>query len=188
MSTKKNLSLVLLMFAMLFVACSSSQQKLANEITSKEKALYSDSTMRPDVAKANEIIGLYISYVDTYPKDTASAMYLFKAGDISSKINETHQAVQLFGRMISDYPEHSNTPYALFLQGFIYENQVGDPVKARPYYEAFIKTYPDHPIAGDVSFSLEHLGKTPEELIRGFENNEQQLSGDTDTTSVSVSK
>ena len=159
---------MLLIFAA--TACTSQQGKLSEQIATLEKELYSDSSMAPDAKKAKDAIALYTKYADNFPDDTTSASYLFKAGDLSSKINETQQAIDLFGKLIHKYPNHRTAPYALFLQGFIYENQVGDPLRAKPYYEAFLKTYPDHPIASDVSFSLENLGKTPEELIREFES------------------
>jgi len=189
---KKNQSLVaavLMLFVVAITACSSPQKKLSDEIEAKEKSLYGDSTMVPDAGKAKEVITLYVKYADEFPEDTASASYLFKAGDVSSKINETQQAIEIFGRLIQKYPEHSNAPFALFLQGFIYENQVGDPAKARPYYESFLKKYPDHPIASDVSFSLENLGKTPEQLIQEFESKsqDQELSSG-DSTKVSTAK
>lgn len=178
----------LLLIVTLFVACNSPQKKQNNEIAEREKQLYNDSSMVPDPVKAKEIIGLYIKYADTYPEDTVSASYLFKAGDISSKVNETHQAIQLFGRMVQKYPNHNNSPYALFLQGFIYENQIGDPLKAKPYYESFLKSYPDHQIAGDVRFSLNNLGKSPEELIREFESKLEEQNTMVDSTVISVSK
>ena len=165
---------VLVTITLFLTSCSSPKEKLSAEIREKEKKLYSDSSSVPSAAEAKEIIALYTRYATEFADDTISASYLFKAGDISSKINETHQAIELFGRMIEKYPDHASTPYALFLQGFIYENQMGDPMKAKPYYEAFLKKYPDHPIAGDVSFSLENLGKTPEQLIREFEARMQQ--------------
>lgn len=163
----------LLLIFLSLAACTSPQKKMNDQIGSLEKKLYADSAMVPDPIKAKELIGLYTTYAEKFPDDSSSGSYLFKAGDISSKINETSQAIDLFGKMIQKYPNHKNAPFALFLQGFIYENQVGDNVKARPYYEAFLKKYPDHPIAGDVAFSLENLGKTPEELIKQFENNNQ---------------
>ncbi len=160
----------LIILLSLFSACTSPQQKLNKQIAEKENELYTDSSMVPDAAKAKDMVNLYLEYADKFPEDTTSAGYLFKAGDLSSKINETKQAIDIFSRMIEKYPDHNSTPFALFLQGFIYENQVGDPAKAKPYYEAFLKKYPDHPIAGDVSFSMENLGKTPEELIKEFES------------------
>lgn len=184
-----SLKLLSLSVAILFfTACLSPQKKMNDQIAQFEKTLYADSSMNPDAAKAKEIIGLYTSYADKFPDDTLSAGYLFKAADISSKINETTQAIELFGRMLKNYPDNKNAPYALFLQGFIYENQIGDPVKARPYYEAFLKKYPDHPIAGDVTFSLENLGKTPEELIKQFESKIPADSLNTSDSTTTVSR
>ena len=151
------------------VSCTSKKQKIADEILKEEQGLYSDSSMTPDPLKAKNVIQLYASFADQFPEDTMSANYLFKAGDISSKINEIDQAIQFFNKLLQKYPDNRNAPFALFLQGFIYENQAGNPAKAKPYYEEFLKKYPDHPIAGDVTFSLENLGKSPEELIREFE-------------------
>jgi outer membrane protein assembly factor BamD (BamD/ComL family) len=169
---KQNSLIILTSVFLLFgiTSCSSKKQKLTDEIQEQEKSLYSDSSMVPDPVKAKKIIDSYVSYADQFPEDTLSANYLFKAGDISSKINEIDQAIQLFARLLKTYPENRNAPFAIFLQGFIYENQAGNPVKAKPYYEEFLRKYPDHPIAGDVSFSLENLGKSPEELIKQFES------------------
>ncbi len=184
---QNSLFIVPSVFLLLVIAsCSSKKQNLTDEILQQEKSLYSDSSMVPDPAKAKKIIDTYTTYADQFPEDTLSANYLFKAGDISSKINEIDQSIQLFSRLIKTYPENKNVPFAIFLQGFIYENQAGDPVKARPYYEEFLRKYPDHPIAGDVTFSLENLGKSPEELIREFESmngSDSTIVSDTSTIS-----
>jgi outer membrane protein assembly factor BamD (BamD/ComL family) len=160
----------------LLASCGSESQKALDAIRQAESQLYPDSTMMPDVEKARNIITLYSDYAVKYPTDSLSPGFLFKAGDISSKINETAKAIEYFGTLTSTYPDHPNASYALFLQGFIYENQVGDPAKAKPYYEQFLSKYPDHQLAQDVAFSLENLGKTPEELIREFESRQQSDS------------
>ncbi|MBL0342614.1 MAG: tetratricopeptide repeat protein [Bacteroidetes bacterium] len=119
------------LLAISFNACTSEQKKLSTQIDLLEKSMYADSSMVPDAVKAKEIIGLYTAFADKFPADTMSASFLFKAADISSKINETEQAISLFGKLYKLYPQNKNAPFALFLQGFIYENQVGDAVKAK---------------------------------------------------------
>jgi outer membrane protein assembly factor BamD (BamD/ComL family) len=156
-----------------FAGCSSESDSALEKIRNAEVELYPDSTLMPDLEKAKEMIKMYSDYADKYPDDTLSPGFLFKAGDMSSKINETAKAIELYGKLTTTYPDNPNASYALFLQGFIYENQVGDPAKARPYYEQFLKKYPNHPLAQDVAFSLQNLGKTPEELIREFESRQQ---------------
>jgi len=155
----------------LLVSCSNPQKELNQKIATLEKQLMSDSSRTLVPEKAKEMIALYNDYVTKFPHDSLSANYLFKAGDLASKINNTELAIETFSKLISNYPKSPDAPVALFLQGFIYENQDGNPAIAKPYYEAFLKQYPDHPLSGDASFSLEHLGKTPEELIREFEQN-----------------
>lgn len=182
MSTRK--ILLFLFTALLFLnACKPANEKLSESISQSERELFSDSSLVPDTAKATETISLYLSYVEQFPNDTASPDYLFRAADLSSKTNQVHAAVKLFGKLVKDYPSHRHVPVSIFLQGFIYENQAGEPMKAKPYYEEFLKKYPDHPMAADVAFSLENLGKTPEELIREFESNalagQQNTAADT---------
>jgi outer membrane protein assembly factor BamD (BamD/ComL family) len=151
-------------------SCKPADKKLAERIDVIEKELYNDTLFVPDNAKAQEAIKLYVEYAENFPADTFSPLYLFKAADISSKISETSKAINLYKLLEEKYPNHRNAPYALFLQGFIYENQVGNPAKAKPLYEKFLQKYPDHPIAADVSRSIENLGKSPEELIKEFES------------------
>jgi TolA-binding protein len=170
--------IAILVLVLTISACTSADQKLRDQIASSEKELLNDSIMVPDAQKAKDMTALYLSYIEKFPADTMSPLYLFKAADLSAKTNEIHTAVQLFGKLAKDYPDHRHAAVAVFLQGFIYENQAGDPMKAKPYYEEFLKKYPDHPMAADVLFSLENLGKTPEELIRSFE------SDSTETTAV----
>ena len=178
MKNKNSGLLSVLIFTVIISACTSSEQKLRDQISVMEKGLFNDTLMVPDAAKVQEMTTLYLQYIEKFPADTMSPLYLFKAADLSAKINEIHMAVQLFGKLVKEYPEHRHAPVSVFLQGFIYENQVGEPMKARPYCEEFLQKYPDHPMAADVSFSLENLGKTPEELIRSFE------SGNSDTLQV----
>lgn len=177
MKTNQIIILTLSVLFMTLIGCTSADKKMQEQISDLEKELFNDSSMVPDAGKAGEMTALYLKYVEQFPGDTLSPVYLFKAADLSSKTNEIHQAVQLFGKLVKDYPEHRHAPIAVFLQGFIYENQAGDPMKAKPFYEEFLSKYPDHPMAADVSFSLENLGKTPEELIRSFESDTTGTAG-----------
>jgi hypothetical protein len=64
----------------------------------------------------------------------------------------------------------------LFLQGFVFENEVGNVDAAREKYHQFLKQYPDHKIAEDVRTSLRNLGKTPEQLVQEFMAQQQMDS------------
>ena len=61
----------------------------------------------------------------------------------------------------------------MFLQAFVYENHVGDLSNAREKYIEFIQKYPEKDFADDAEICLQNLGKTPEELIREFEEKQR---------------
>ena len=51
----------------------------------------------------------------------------------------------------------------------MYENNLGDLNAAKSIYEQFLEKYPDDEFADDAAVSIKNLGKTPEELIKEFE-------------------
>jgi len=162
--------LPLLIPCLLLAACTSEKDKLRKSITQKEKELMVDTVRSVDRIKAKEMITLYTQYAEKYKDDTLSNEYVFKAADISNGIGEFRQAITLYKTAASD-PGFRKAAVALFLQGFIYENQLGDYFEARKIYEQFLEKYPDHALTDDVNYSVQNLGKSPEELIRQFEAN-----------------
>ncbi|MEP7264198.1 MAG: tetratricopeptide repeat protein, partial [Bacteroidota bacterium] len=153
---------------LIIASCTHPQGKVQKQIEAKEKELLADSSLSPDRAKANELIKLYISYADQFPDDTTAGTYLFKAGDIADRIRQPQQALDLFAR-VQRYQSNPKAAVALFLQGFINENELNDKVKAKSFYEEFLKKYPNHELSKDVRTTINNLGKTDEELIREFE-------------------
>jgi TolA-binding protein len=77
--------------------------------------------------------------------------------------------IALFDRIINEYPDYEKSPSALFLKAFVYEDQLQDLENAKHYYELFLEKYPESEFADDAEVSLQNLGKSPEELIREFE-------------------
>ncbi len=97
---------------------------------------------------------------------------LFQAGDMAMNLNMPKEAVVLFDRIMENYPDFDKAPQCLFLKGYIYENNLGNLNVAKKIYEEFLEKYPDDEFADDAEVSIKNLGKTPEELIKEFE--EQQ--------------
>jgi len=151
------------------VSCSSPKEKLKSEIKSTEDSLFSDETKMVDRTMAGELIDKYVEYADAYPKDAETPEILFKAGDLSMNMNMPRKAIQLFDRIMNNYPEFEKTPQCMFLKGYIYENDLKDLKTAKQIYEDFLKKYPDDEFADDAEISIKNLGKSPEELIREFE-------------------
>ena len=161
----------------LFGACNPKQSKLRNAIDAKEKDLMEQAKQgKVDTAAVNALLANYELYVENYPDDTMGATYLFKAADFYRYQRKPLRSIELYKKIYDRYTTVARRPYALFLQGFIFENEAGNTHAAKVLYEKFLKEYPTHPIAKDVQTTLANLGKSPEQLIQEFEEKAKQDS------------
>ena len=150
-------------------ACTSAIEKDADKIKTAEDELYAADDGFIDKAKALELVDLYIHYADSYPQDSMAVEYLFKGAEFCLNLGEGLRAIGYYDRVINDYPDFRKAPECLFLKGYIFENYLGDLENAKKIYTEFIERYPDNEFADDAEVSIQNLGKTPEELIREFE-------------------
>ncbi len=176
----KILHLVILISGIFLYSCvNSNDEKTQDEKSTEEQIaeleteLFSDENMRMNKRRALDLVRLYEKFSDDNLSDERSSDYLFKAADISMNLNRPSQTVALFDKFLNRYPEHEKAPTALFLKGFVMEDQMQDYDRAREVYELFLERYPESDFADDAQMSLENLGKTPEELIREFESKSQ---------------
>lgn len=144
-----------------------SKEKQIDSINSLEKELFSESN--PNRDKGIQLIDSYVNFSNQYPKDTLSALFLFKAAEIAMNLQLGNQSINYYDRIISDFPTFYKTAECIFLKAFIYENQLGDLKNAEKYYSQFIQEYPNHPLANDAKASIKYLGKSPEELVKMFQ-------------------
>ena len=126
-----------------------------------------------DTAGLKDLLIAYDDYVKAWPADTNSANYLFKEADFYRYMRQPKRSVEIYAGIYNDYPQFFKRPYALFLQGFIYENEIHNIDSARVKYELFLTTFPNHPIAKDVRLTVANLGKTNEQLMQEFEARQQ---------------
>jgi tetratricopeptide (TPR) repeat protein len=99
-----------------------------------------------------------------------AADLLMKAAGVAKNIGDFNKAIQLY-RIVSDelQPAPAKASTALFMQGFVYENDLADLEKAKSIYQDFLKRYPKDEFADDAQQALKMLGKSPEDIIREFE-------------------
>lgn len=173
MNIKRIVNLILVP-AMLITACSSPGDNLKSSIKAMEDSLFADETKMIDRQKARDLIKLYVQFADENPEDKDTPATLFKAGDLSMNLNMPRQAIQLFDRIMANYPDFEKAPQCLFLKGYIFENDLKDLKMAKQIYEEFLVKYPDDEFADDAQISIQNLGKSPEELIREFEEKAKQ--------------
>lgn len=152
-----------------------SKESLLSQVDSIEKLLFSlEAGSLVYNQAASKVVKLYNQLATDFPDEPKAPDYLFKAGEVSMGINMDFDALGYFQRLERDYPKHPKAPHALFLQAFIWDNKLNDDGKAEFLYKQFLEKYPMHEMAKDAQFSLEHLGKSDEDLIKEFEQKQKQ--------------
>ncbi len=163
------LSLGIIVMLAFLVGCSGSQQKKLEEITRLETSLLDPERVSIDMQTATQLISSYIAYVEEFPSDPQSPVYLFKAGELSMNINQGSQALQYLEQLRNTYPDFEKMAEVIFIEAFIYESMMNNTEKAREFFEMFVERYPEHELYQDASVSLRNLGKTLEEIVEEFE-------------------
>jgi len=152
-----------------FTACQSPEKKAQTRLVTMEKELSKDTSKMPDKKKIYDLFASYKNFADSFPKNDSIPEYLYRAGRLASGLTYLMEAVNCYHRVYDKYPTSKRAPFCLFMEAFIYENQLHGTEKAKKLYEEFMKKYPEHELVKDVKFSLEHLGKSDDELIKEFE-------------------
>lgn len=113
-----------------------------------------------------ELIEAYVRYVDENPGDSLSTRYLDAAAtQHANQPSESRKAIQLFDRLIQEYPESSSASEALFMKAYILSNNLQAYDEAKLYYEEFMRKYPNHELAASASAELKNMGISNEEIV-----------------------
>ncbi len=158
-------------------SCSNPHQEALDNIKKAESTAFSESGL-VNAEYVDELIAAYESFANDFPQDTLSPDFLFKAGDVAMNTNRSNKAIRLYDRIIIEYNAYHKAPEALFLKGYVYENNLGRLDKAEAIYQEFLSKYPDNEFADDAEVSLKYLGKTPEELIEIFQQENAKKQGE----------
>ncbi len=138
------------------------------------KAVAAKVFENPDVnginkANAEKYVDVCESYALAFPNDSLSASYLFKAAEMSRAMQSYGKTISLYDWITTYHSTDKNAPMALFLKGFLLENDLKKPEKAKEIYESFMQKYPNHAMAKDVNFLIENLGKSDKEIMEKIE-------------------
>lgn len=154
---------LLALATVLMVSCGPSREDRIAQIEDFEDSIFEIAVAAdPDVA--DQLTQLYVDFADKYPNDSLSPIYLMKAADMQSNVLHTDRSVELFDRIIADYPDFEDVPMCYFLKGNALElNSQMDEAKVA--YEEFLAKYPDHYMAEQTRMMLPHLGMSNEELL-----------------------
>lgn len=153
------------------------QEELASELRVLEHTLAQGlNELTIDTATALSFVEKAQQYAAHFAQDSLAPNFLFRAADVARGLGDYALAVQLWGKVASDFEDSPRAPQSLFFQAFTFDNDMRDYTAARSAYQTFLERYPKHPMAKDAMALLEVLnsGKTTEELIREFQQQNQE--------------
>jgi len=165
---KKNI-IITVLSVIILISCTDKKNNDLQKIKDLEIKLVSDSSAIPNFQQSKELANYFTSFAKDYPKDSNSVVFLFKAASINMNIGQASLAIELYDKIINDYPNFDKVSDCMFLKAFIYDDKLKDLVKAEVAYKEFLVKYPNHDFAKDAKVCLNNLGKTPEQLIKEFE-------------------
>lgn len=155
---------LLALAAILFVACSPNREKHLEQIAAFEERITESPISAANPETADSLTDLYVSFADKFEKDSLAPVFLLKAGEVQSNVLHTEHAVEIFDRLIEDYPDFEDLPMCYYLKANAYDmNSQYEEAKAA--YEFFVSKYPNHFMARAAQVSLDHLGMSPEEML-----------------------
>jgi tetratricopeptide (TPR) repeat protein len=135
------------------------------------------SAGEPDRQLAEKFLQIaegYAVLVEETDPNKAADLYI-QAGGLARSIGEPNAALRFYYYVAENMPQQRNAPFALFMMGIIYEDDLKDLDNAKKTYESFLQRYPDEPeYTDDVQAALKNLGTPLEDLIKRFEQNKPQ--------------
>ena len=166
-------ALIIAALLLVLSGCGPSKVKSMKEIATLEKNLYSGQGMNFNKARADSLLNQYIRFVKRFPKDTLAPKYLFQAAGLAMTMGDGKKSMALYDDFILKFPDNPKAPVCLFFKGYIYENLIANYDKAKETYLLFLEKYPDNEFSKDARVALMNIGKTPEQLVREFEDKQK---------------
>jgi tetratricopeptide (TPR) repeat protein len=126
-------------------------------------------TTKLSETNAQRYVDICEAYAITHQSDPLSADLLYQAAEIARSLNTIEKSVALYDNLIYLFPDHSEIPNAMFIKGFLLENNLGLKEIAKETYNLFLTRYPNHDRAKDVNFLLENLNVPDADLLKNVQ-------------------
>ena len=142
------------------------------------KQIFNDSLGVVDEVAAKKYLDACEAYAIVNKGSESAADYLYKASETVRAMHAPERCIQIYDRIMKDYPHSKRASQSLFLKGFTYDNDLKDYTRAKVCYEEFLQKYPEDEFAGSATFLLENLGKSDDELLEVLQHKSQEQHAD----------
>lgn len=119
---------------------------------------------------ARQYLQLTNGYAKAKPDAPESPELLYKSGEIARSIGAYQEALAIYSNIESYFPLYEKAPKGLFMQAFIYAEDLKNEEQARVLYEQFIEKYPKDDFVDEAQFLLESMGKSDEEIFEQLQS------------------
>ena len=143
--------------------------ELKKQIESLQASLFDPGKMILDSIVISQYLNICTIQALLLPNDPQSEYYLHKAAENAYYTQQFTRALYLYEWFEQAYPQSNKAGQALFMRAFILDNDLKRFDDAKTLYLAFLDKYPGDDFADDAKVLLDNLGKTPEEVIKGWE-------------------
>jgi len=129
-----------------------------------------------DQELADSLTMAYLDFVESYPQDSLSAVYLSRAADLyKEQKGEAPKAIEIYQRIRKQYPESPLAVRSEFMIAYVYDARIKNEEKAIAAYQQFLKNHPEHQLAKEARNLLVLLQDTlsEEELVKQWMKQEK---------------
>ena len=148
----------LFLLAIVFIGCDKKDSEYFAEAENFVKTNSNDKALNS-----------YKDLLEKYPNSRFAAKSSMKLAEFytngQANVRNLDSALYYYRFVIDNFPKSDETPLAIFMSAFIYNNEMGDFNKSKAYYEKFIAMYPEHNLVAAAKDELSTLGMTPEEIL-----------------------
>ena len=136
-------------------------------IQTMEDTLYA----RPGVDRkgAQALLDVYLAYAKIHPLDSMTPEYIFRGASIKSTLGDPQGGIDLYNRIIRDFPHWRKIADTYYLKAFTIDNGLHQKGEAESAYTEVVNRFPDHRFAADSKQMIENLKYSDEELMKKFE-------------------
>ena len=159
---------ILMLFILVFSACTDQRQQKIDLITGEEKQYFEQMTQPISTETVDRLVQLYAAFAADYPNDSLTPIYLFKEADLLMNTSRGLEAIQVLDTLIEKYDDPVLIPQAMHMKAFIYDDKLHRYEMARICYEALITKYPEHELSKNAEQYLPLIGLSDEELTKFF--------------------
>lgn len=179
----------------------SPEEKLLARIAEEEANLEKNKN---DTRAAGLLAFTYRSFATQFPKHEKTPNFCMQGAKLASGLGESFLALELYDILEQQHPDFADMPNVLFFTAVEYDDRaephwrkqiaarkpfIGFAAQfreadaktfltlAEKYYKLFLTKFPTHPLAKDVKISLENLGKTDNEVVKGLIEKNKKMEG-----------